>query len=195
MCRCPEGGRLSQLQSSASENYRRRLKDQLETNATTIDYLERLLVEPPEAELARALDRLVGLSDHQWPIKQAGSILTFGYQLETDVALEWLADPPNPGWPRQVCNRCLTGNGTSERDRSQQEQQLQVVDGKPECEPEDNFDNPSLDRSSSRRAPSSSNWSRPLVGALESLCVLVTLLLLAVLLRVSRSRVSFMVAI
>lgn len=217
VCRCPEASRLAGSESQLSSLHRKRLRELLvdPNESSTIDYLRALLVEQPERELNLAVERLANHDKraqqgqqhlHQQhhraqPIKPS-NYLAIGYQLETDTSLEWLASsvassPPLQPWPRQVCRPCSTGNGSSQA--GEQSPTNWPSDGnqadEPDCQPVG--PEPAggwADIHTTRQHASRSNWSRPLVGALESLCVLVTLVLLAGLVRVSRSRVSFTVA-
>lgn len=206
MCQCPASSLLVANETESSEIHRKRLRNRLVKSLETgspIDKLQLALLEQPDSELELATQRLANSrmyarrqQHQQEQTIKPSSYLAFGYQLETDTVLEWLASntaSPTPvqAWPRQVCRRCLTGNGSEPESQSGTDWPTSNQEDSVEC----SLVEPGApDRLTTGQQASRSIWSRPLVGALESLCVLVTLVLLAGLFRVSRSRVSLVLS-
>lgn len=203
VCQCPAGARPSPTDRRASDERRERLVEQLMTRASAnatfaFDQLTLLTNDDDDAEQlanrAHVLDRLQQQqhSHHARPPVhhppggagvQQPHWLSLGAQLETDANLEWfsrgLAQLESDGWPSQGCQVCQqhqrTGNSPAGSNNNSTPVEDHYHDTCVEFRP---FTGSQL------------NWIRPLVAAVQSLCLLVTLILIGILLRIRKSRVG-----
>lgn len=200
VCQCPAGGSVSPEERLATEKWRDQLAEQvnsassLNSNST----FERLALELDE-QLGDKLyvANQLRLQQKQKYYQQNGIIkkldlqtskqyFALGSQLDSDAALDWFTGG-RASWPNQICRLCKRpirihggGNTTTTNQSSINLEAAassnNVLESGAFCTSEFQLPN--------------TGWIRPFVLGLQSICVLITLALIAILLRVRKSRVS-----
>jgi len=153
-------------------------------------------------------------------LKNQASYFTLGAQLEADAVLELTANSTQPLeaapssasseqhqqaqqeepisgqlWPqmgRKVCTVCAGKARASQQEGAPDEElqcdeELQTAGGQPEGRP---LGSPPLGQRRGRDGHQLASWTRPIVLGLQSSCILLTLALIGIILRIRKSRVS-----
>lgn len=213
VCQCPPGGSVAVEQRQATELYRDKLAGlavDMAANSTS-SALEQLALELDDQLGDRNLVASSLLSQqqrHQFsrdmvPNQTSGGNLVgryfaLGAQLDSDAALDWLTDSIHrnekpPIWPDQICRLCRPVS--TKRPETIGLDELSSSDNQSTASQQHQYPHEEFSVSSSFtcydfRSTSAFDWIRPLVVTLQSICLLITLLLVAILLRIRKSRVS-----
>lgn len=124
-----------------------------------------------------------------------------GSQLDSDAALDWFTGG-RESWPQQICRLCKRmhhGNNSSNNNSSSSAISNQSINLASEGGLDggnEKYNGKQVNAlevgtfCSSEFEQPNTRWIRPLVLVIQSICVLITLALVAILLRVRKSRVS-----
>lgn len=200
VCQCPAGGSVSPEERLATEKWRDQLAEQVNlASLTTNSSFERLALELDEqlgdklyvADQLRLQQKQKHYQQHRlkrpnWQTSK--QYFALGSQLDSDAALDWFTGG-HTSWPHQICRLCKRTRLANNTDRSINSSNINNKNSNDNDKQAVNVPEVGTFCTSEFQQPNTS-WIRPLVLALQSICVLITLALIAILFRVRKSRVS-----